>query len=107
MLPMEGGASLPSMTHIANQEMAKHWDGEEGDDWTDNAERYDATDRYVWRQFVSKVPVGESERVLDVGCGTGKSTRRWRARHEPAGCWGSTFRHGCWSTPGADPTTRA
>ena len=75
MLPMEGSASLRSMTHIANQEMAKHWDGEEGDDWTDNAERYDATDRYLWQQFVSKVPVGESERVLDVGCGTGKSTR--------------------------------
>lgn len=63
------------MTRIANREMAKHWDGEEGDDWTDNAERYDATDRYLWEQFVAKVTVGESERVLDIGCGTGRSTR--------------------------------
>jgi SAM-dependent methyltransferase len=28
---------------IANVEMAAAWDGEEGDDWTENAERYDAT----------------------------------------------------------------
>lgn len=69
------GASLHSMTQLANREMAKVWDGEEGDDWTDNAERYDATDRYLWQQFVSKVPVGETDHVLDIGCGTGKSTR--------------------------------
>lgn len=60
---------------IANVDMARHWDGEEGDDWTENADRYDATDRYIWEQFTAKVPILAGDHVLDIGCGTGKSTR--------------------------------
>lgn len=71
------------MTTIANTEMAAIWDGEEGDDWTENADRYDATDRYISARFEIEVPIEPTDRVLDVGCGTGKSTRdaARRARH--------------------------
>lgn len=63
------------MTAIANVEMAAIWDGEEGDEWTENADRYDATDRYIGARFESEVPIEPTDRVLDIGCGTGKSSR--------------------------------
>lgn len=62
-------------TEIANTEMAAMWDGEEGDEWTENADRYDATDRYLAIRFEQEVSIEPADRVLDVGCGTGKSTR--------------------------------
>src|SRR5688500_6814298 len=74
MLPFAGGAKVAAMD-IANVDMARQWDGEEGDDWTENADRYDATDLYIWEQFTAKVPILAGDHVLDVGCGTGKSTR--------------------------------
>ena len=69
---------------IANVEMAALWDGEEGDEWTENAERYDATDRWIWARFEKEVDVLPADDVLDVGCGTGKSTRA-TARRASAG----------------------
>lgn len=65
----------PRMTEIANVDMAAAWDGEEGDDWSENAERYDAADREIWARFEGEVDIGEADQVLDIGCGTGKSTR--------------------------------
>src|SRR5262245_29117389 len=60
---------------IANVEMAKAWDGEEGDDWTEHAHRYEATGRSLWPQFRAQVPVASTDALLDIGCGTGQSTR--------------------------------
>jgi SAM-dependent methyltransferase len=60
---------------IANVEMAAVWDGEEGDDWTENAERYDATGRWISPRFEALVDIGGTDHVLDVGCGTGDMTR--------------------------------
>jgi SAM-dependent methyltransferase len=62
-------------TPIANTEMAAIWDGEEGDEWTENADRYDATDRFIGARFEAEVAIEPTDRVLDVGCGTGKSSR--------------------------------
>ena len=39
------------MVAIANVEMAAIWDGEEGDEWIENADRYDATDRWIDERF--------------------------------------------------------
>ena len=83
MLWGAGGANVRHMD-IANVDMAREWDGEEGDDWTENADRYDATDRYIWEQFRAKVTVLADDDVLDIGCGTGKSTRDM-ARAAPRG----------------------
>jgi SAM-dependent methyltransferase len=60
---------------IANVEMAKAWDGEEGDDWTDHADRYDAAATAIWQRFLDADLIRPPDRVLDIGCGTGHSTR--------------------------------
>lgn len=39
------------------------------------AERYDATDLWISARFEAEVDIAETDHVLDVGCGTGKSTR--------------------------------
>jgi SAM-dependent methyltransferase len=60
---------------IANTEQAAAWDGDEGAHWTEHAERYDRAGHRHWRRFLDAGLVGSSDVVLDVGCGTGKSTR--------------------------------
>lgn len=59
---------------IANVEMAEMWDGE-ADEWISNAGRYDATDRFINARFEAEAVIEPDDRVLDVGCGTGKSSR--------------------------------
>lgn len=63
------------MDTIANVEMAAIWDGEEGDEWVANADRYDATDRWINERFESATTIEPTDRVLDIGCGTGRSSR--------------------------------
>lgn len=63
------------MLTMANVEMAKAWDGEEGERWTEHAERYDRASHRHWRRFLDAGFVSAHDRVLDIGCGTGKSTR--------------------------------
>jgi SAM-dependent methyltransferase len=60
---------------VVNTEQAAAWDGHEGDIWTDQADRYERASRRIWQRFVECRFVGPADRVLDVGCGTGGSTR--------------------------------
>ena len=60
---------------VVNVDQAAAWDGHEGDVWTEQADRYDRASRRVWKRFVDAELVGRSDRVLDVGCGTGGPTR--------------------------------
>lgn len=60
---------------IANVDQAAAWDGDEGDHWTEHAEQYERGTDGHWQAFVDAGLVGGSDDVLDIGCGTGKSTR--------------------------------
>jgi len=59
---------------IANVEMAKAWE-EEGVGWTRDADRYDASGARHWRRFLDAGLILPTDRVLDIGCGTGQSSR--------------------------------
>jgi SAM-dependent methyltransferase len=60
---------------IVNVDMARAWDGEEGDQWTQFADEYDDTHRSIWARFLETDPVEPTDHVLDIGCGCGQSTR--------------------------------
>ena len=60
---------------IANVDMANAWDGEEGDQWTQFADEYDTSVRSIWARFLETDPIAPADRVLDIGCGAGQSTR--------------------------------
>jgi SAM-dependent methyltransferase len=60
---------------IANVDMANAWDGEEGDQWTQFADEYDTSVRSIWARFLETDPIAPADRVLDIGCGSGQSTR--------------------------------
>ena len=60
---------------LVNIDQAAAWDGHEGDVWTEQADRYDRASRRIWTRFVDAELVGSTDRVLDVGCGTGGPTR--------------------------------
>src|SRR5690349_1173573 len=59
---------------IANVEMAKAWE-EEGVEWTRDADRYDASGARHWQRFLDAGLIAPTDKVLDIGCGTGQSTR--------------------------------
>jgi SAM-dependent methyltransferase len=59
----------------SNAGQAETWDGNEGAFWTAQARRFDETLANFHRQFLSAAAIGEQDHVLDVGCGTGQTTR--------------------------------
>lgn len=63
------------MTNFANTEQAAAWDGEEGDDWTLDWQYYDRAVRAHQEPFHAAAAIADGERVVDVGCGTGESSR--------------------------------
>jgi SAM-dependent methyltransferase len=69
---------------IVNVEQAAAWDGEEGARWAEQAARYDAAVRPHTRHLQRAAQIQPAERIVDVGCGCGKSTRE-AARLAPAG----------------------
>ena len=60
---------------VVNTDQAAAWDGHEGDVWTEHADRYDRAGRWIWRRFTAANLIGQADRIVDVGCGTGRSTR--------------------------------
>jgi SAM-dependent methyltransferase len=59
----------------SNQEQAKAWDGEEGEYWAAHAEHFDRSVARYHQSFMNAAAIEATDRVLDVGCGTGQTTR--------------------------------
>ena len=59
---------------IRNTEMAQAWEGE-ADHWVRAADRYDTAVAAIWQTFLDQGHIEASDRVLDIGCGTGRSSR--------------------------------
>ena len=61
-----------------NADMASAWNGEEGEDWAARADRFDAASAAFDPALADGARIAAADRVLDVGCGAGISTRAKR-----------------------------
>jgi SAM-dependent methyltransferase len=59
----------------SNAATAKAWDGDEGAYWAVNAERFDRVLANYHRRFMDAAQIRLTDHVLDIGCGTGQTTR--------------------------------
>ena len=59
----------------ANIEQTRAWDGDEGAYWARNAERFDRFMTAYHASFLAAAAITATDRVLDIGCGTGQTTR--------------------------------
>ena len=58
-----------------NTEQLKAWDGSEGDYWAANADQYDASVAPYHQALLDLAAIAPDDSVLDIGCGTGQTTR--------------------------------
>lgn len=59
----------------ANAEQFRAWNGDDAQDWVTNADRYEAASARYDPWLFDAAAIGSADRVLDVGCGAGVSTR--------------------------------
>ena len=58
----------------SNAEQLRAWDGDEGAYWAAHAEHFDRSAMPYHRRLLAAATIGDGDRVLDIGCGTGQST---------------------------------
>ena len=58
-----------------NVEQLRAWDGDEGAYWADHADYFDRSVAPYHRRLLEAAGIAGTDRVLDVGCGTGQTTR--------------------------------
>src|SRR5215469_13151328 len=72
----------------SNAEMAKVWDGYGGSYWAANAGHFDRAVAAHHEKFLDAAAIAPGERVLDIGCGTGQTTRDAARRATSGGALG-------------------
>lgn len=63
------GAGVGRDIPIANVDQAEAWDGDQGDHWVRNQQRYEAMTRGFTERLLSAAAIAATDRVLDIGCG--------------------------------------
>ena len=94
---------------IANVEMFEAWNGQEGDDWTENAARYEGSGRRHRPHLINPSIIATGDRVLDIGCGTGRSAIEAASSPPKDRCSGSICPRRCsptaWEQAAAESIT--
>ncbi|MGH8877794.1 MAG: class I SAM-dependent methyltransferase [Stackebrandtia sp.] len=76
------------MDEIVNTHQYEAWNGYEGRHWAENSERMDAVNDAVNDALFAAANIRGGERVLDIGCGNGKTTRIAARAAEPGAVTG-------------------
>ncbi|MFE9629617.1 class I SAM-dependent methyltransferase [Streptomyces sp. NPDC006463] len=63
------------MDQVANTGQAQAWNGYEGAQWARSQERWDAINDGFNEPLLAAAAIGASDRVVDIGCGAGRTTR--------------------------------
>lgn len=75
MTASAGASDIGRGIPIANVEQAAVWDGDEGDHWVLHQQRYEAMTGGFTERLLRAAEIGAADRVLDIGCGNGQTTR--------------------------------
>ncbi|MFF4542059.1 class I SAM-dependent methyltransferase [Streptomyces aureus] len=63
------------MRELVNTAQSKAWNGDEGRHWSDHHDRWNAVNEGFNEPLLTAAGIGPDDRVLDVGCGAGQTTR--------------------------------
>jgi ubiquinone/menaquinone biosynthesis C-methylase UbiE len=63
------------VTTVVNTHQAQAWNGYEGQHWANEYERYNRANDGMNQPLLITAAITETDRVLDIGCGTGHTTR--------------------------------
>jgi SAM-dependent methyltransferase len=72
---MMNSSISPPVAHRTNAEQAAAWNGDQGAYWAAHADRFDAAVERYDQPFFHAAALQEDSRVLDIGCGSGGTTR--------------------------------
>lgn len=74
----------PNQPNQPNSDQAQAWNGYEGAYWARHQDRWDAVNDGFNQPLLDAAAIGPRDRILDIGCGAGRTTRL-AARRAPQG----------------------